>query len=127
MSLARLFFSFEGRIGRAGFWLGFVTLTVLLEVLRFVAINVDGAVIPALSLALVVFVLYFPLAAKRYHDLDRTGWNSLIFLMPIVGWLYLIFECGLLQGGQMVNQYGEPLYGPLAKRPERDANSATDQ
>lgn len=67
-----------------------------------------------LILSAPLYFSFYALAAKRYHDLDMSGWHSVIFLVPVVGWLYVVFECGLLEGGAMKNRFGAPLRGPLA-------------
>ena len=75
--------------------------------------EIDILRVPVGILALLLYVSFFAVATKRYHDQDKSGWSSLIFLAPVVGWLYVMIECGFWQGSAMRNQYGQPLYGPL--------------
>ena len=46
---------------------------------------------PARFLALALY-------AKRWHDRDKSGWWSLIGLVPIIGAIWLIVELGILEG-----------------------------
>jgi uncharacterized membrane protein YhaH (DUF805 family) len=55
---------------------------------------------------------YFALAvyAKRWHDLDKSGWWTLIALVPFIGIVWFTIEIGILAGTQGANQYGpDPL------------------
>jgi uncharacterized membrane protein YhaH (DUF805 family) len=53
-----------------------------------------------------VFAVY----AKRWHDRDKSGWWSLIILVPIIGGIWFLVECGILPGTPGANQYGpDPL------------------
>ena len=44
--------------------------------------------------------------AKRWHDRNRSGWTVLIFLIPIVGQIWTLVECGFLKGNQNDNRFG---------------------
>lgn len=45
--------------------------------------------------------------ARRLHDMNKSGWLQLIWLIPIIGWIYLIYV--LAQPGDAAdNQYGAP-------------------
>ena len=47
---------------------------------------------------------------KRYHDRDKTGWWVLVVLIPVVGFVWLLVECGFLRGTTGPNRYGpDPL------------------
>lgn len=112
----RNFWTTEGRLNRWAYFttslkLGLITLVVLL-VLAVIGVFIggeDGAVVLA-GLGSIPFVVasYF-ISARRLHDLDKTGWLSLIFLIPYVNvpWgIYLLFA----KGTEGPNQYGpDPL------------------
>ena len=43
--------------------------------------------------------------ARRLHDTNKSGWMQLIWLIPILGWIYMIYL--LVQDGDVAdNQYG---------------------
>ena len=48
--------------------------------------------------------------AKRWHDRDKSGWWTLIGLVPFIGAIWLLVECGILEGTRGPNSYGpDPL------------------
>jgi uncharacterized membrane protein YhaH (DUF805 family) len=49
-------------------------------------------------------------ATRRLHDTDRSGWLQLIALIPVLGWLVVIYF--LAQEGKGANRFGEPLDAP---------------
>ena len=56
--------------------------------------------------------IYLALAlyAKRWHDRDKSGWWSLIGLVPFIGAIWILVELGILEGTRGPNQYGpDPL------------------
>lgn len=55
------------------------------------------------------FVIWILLAAqvKRWHDRDRSGWCSLVSLIPAVGLVIVFVEAGCLRGTVGPNSYGE--------------------
>ena len=50
---------------------------------------------------------------RRLHDIGRTGWWILIALVPVIGGLWYLIECGFLPGTPGPNNYGAD---PLAPR-----------
>ena len=54
--------------------------------------------------------LVFAVYAKRWHDHNKSGWWTLIALVPFIGAIWLIVELGILEGNRGANQYGpDPL------------------
>jgi uncharacterized membrane protein YhaH (DUF805 family) len=126
MTLGKLFFSFDGRVSRTPYWL--VLLTVLLiDAGTFCVVGgfefLDGdtmaferkgpgrfwallVVLPSLWAGLVVSV-------KRWHDRNKSGWWILVSLVPMVGWLWQLTECGFLRGTVGPNRFGQD---PLRRR-----------
>ncbi len=43
---------------------------------------------------------------KRWHDRDKSGWWMLINLIPVVGQIWTLIECGFLDGTQGPNRHG---------------------
>jgi uncharacterized membrane protein YhaH (DUF805 family) len=88
---ARLYTSFNGRIGRRRFWIGVGLLfglmmaagnglQLLLEYLvsRY-SIRGVTLIAHAITVCQAVLALFFvPLLTKRWHDRDRSGWWSLV-------------------------------------------------
>lgn len=113
-------FSFDGRIGRLGFWLySIVALSVMVPLIltyEFTEPAVVKGAAPEISgfsvfFFIVVFIVYmwttYAVQAKRWHDRNKSGWWSLISFVPYVGNIWLLVECGFLRGMDGPNQYGE--------------------
>ena len=105
-----LFTSFDGRINRAPFWAGVIVLIV-----ANIALSIIGAILgniaPFLSIIVSIasLVLIYPalaLYAKRWHDRSKSGWWTLIMLIPLLGLIYAIYEIGIQEGVPGSNQYG---------------------
>ncbi len=105
-----LFTSFEGRINRAKFWAGvavFFAIGILGAIIDGV-LGANGIVSIIISLAMIYFAC--ALYAKRWHDREKSGWWTLIILVPIIGGIWLLVECGILPGTQGANKFGpDPL------------------
>jgi uncharacterized membrane protein YhaH (DUF805 family) len=91
---------FGGRAGRAEFWyfmLACLLADIILTVLRLdlVATLVTlGLIIPSCAVA-----------TRRLHDVGKNGWMQLVGLIPIVGWILVIWWLTLPSVGP--NQYGD--------------------
>lgn len=57
---------------------------------------------------IVALYLYLAANARRFHDPGKSGWWSLIGLIPIIGSLWVLIECGFLKGNPGPNQWGPP-------------------
>lgn len=108
--------SFEGRINRGKFWAA-VGVLIAVGIVAMIIDNLLGTTIQGLPygyvyLLAVLVSIYVALAvyAKRWHDRGKSGWWSLIMLIPIIGPIWLLVECGILEGNRGANQYGpDPL------------------
>jgi len=129
-----LFLSFNGRINRAKWWLGMLALFVAQMVLWAILGSVfglsamgsfdpndaaaaeammeqmSGMIIPMIILVAVMLYPSLAVHTKRWHDRNKSGWWSLIVLIPMVGAIWLIVELGVLRGTDGENRYGpDPL------------------
>jgi len=120
-----LLFSFQGRINRAKFWLVHVVMWVVVLVVfgailgsaamssdPQVALQSVGAVGGIILLVVYILALWIGLAiaAKRWHDRNKSAWWILIAVVPVVGALWYLIECGFLKGTTGANRYGpDPL------------------
>jgi uncharacterized membrane protein YhaH (DUF805 family) len=52
------------------------------------------------------------LAAKRLHDLDKSGWYALVLLVPVLGYLATIIYCGFQPGNGEDNRFGRGRQAP---------------
>ena len=131
-----LLFSFFGRTGRGGFWLG--VLCSFLAVAIFAAIaflvfgvpvsmlNADGTAValgdqpgpdskmilnfPSLALLGVGYIaaIWIGLATqvKRAHDRGFSGWWILLAVIPLAGAIWVLVSLGILEGQEGPNKYG---------------------
>ena len=110
-----LFTSFDGRINRAKFWAGVGVLFAIGIVAQIIDALLGTTGESGLGIVGVIVMLasIYPalaLYAKRWHDRDKSGWWSLIALVPIIGAIWLLVELGILEGTRGANQYGpDPL------------------
>lgn len=116
MTLKQLCFSFKGRINRRIFWVCSAAITLTILTCWLLAILTDGY--GGSVTALIVFFTFpilaalfvgIPVTVKRLHDINRSGKNALMVLIPFIGLVYLLFACGLLKGTDGENDYGPPV------------------
>lgn len=119
-------FSGRGRIGRSRFWLFHLAILAIVglfmlatglfyRTLYFGDVALGPTTIylihVVLSYSLYGFLLVaavssFAVAAKRFHDRDKSGWWSLIGLVPVLGIVWIVVECGCLKGTSGPNRFG---------------------
>ena len=114
--LSRLF---QGRVNRSNYIIGIglmicylVLVIVIANMLGYIfsVINTNLTLFIAMPLSLIFYVLLvifgFSLSVRRYHDLGRSGWLSLLYIVPFVNLiaaLILLF----LKGQPQDNIYGK--------------------
>lgn len=106
MNLGRLLFSFEGRINRLSYWMSWVVFVPLAVMVMAIPTNKE-----MLELYRGVFVLamlwpMLAVQAKRWHDIDMSGWWLLVNLLPVVGPLIALVMNGFLPGTKGENHFG---------------------
>lgn len=112
-----LFTSFDGRINRAKFWAGvgvlFVVIIVAMILDNLLGLNFSPEIPYGWLYALAALACLYPafaLYAKRWHDRDKSGWWTLIILVPFIGGIWFLIECGILEGTRGANRFGpDPL------------------
>ncbi|WP_371169447.1 DUF805 domain-containing protein [Aliiroseovarius sp. 2305UL8-7] len=106
---------FTGRAARSEFWFFalFTTLgSIVLGIVDTVIFGAGNDFSPLSSIfSLAVLLPSLAVAARRLHDIDRTAWWLLLVLVPIVGWLVLLYF-HVLKGTDGPNRFGnDPLGG----------------
>ncbi len=100
-------FSMEGRIGvmtsmaRALLWAVVGGVFLLLVG----AVAGPGAVMFSVLALLPVLALDFCLYAKRLHDLNMSAWFMLVFIIPVVGAIFMLYVA-FMPGSKDANNYG---------------------
>lgn len=102
MSIGELYFSFECRIDRGTYWIGFIPPCITLLVCTYTPVP------DLLALLLMIPALWgsFAINAKRCHDRNRTGFFQLLLLIPFIG-IWPMIELGFLAGIDAGNGYGK--------------------
>lgn len=119
------FYKASGRIGRVRFFAYTMMLVLCIMVVMFVVGILGAILLPILGESIgavlgvilmvtiwasMVYVNFAP-SIRRLNDLNKTGWISLLHLVPLVNillWLYLSFA----RGDEGVNDYGAPAEPP---------------
>lgn len=103
-----LLFSFDGRINRARFWLGVAVVYVAVWLLAILAVAMSSSFM-WMVLGIVSIATIWPMLAiqiKRWHDRGKSGWWVLIGFIPLIGGIWVLVECGFLEGTIGNNEYG---------------------
>lgn len=102
--------NFEGRARRSEFW-WFVLCAFLVYIVAIVLDNVLDLTFgatpygPFYYLATLGLIIpYLGVAARRLHDIDKSGWFVLLGFIPVIGLLFLYWCC--LDSQPNENQYG---------------------
>jgi len=88
MGFGNLYTSFDGRIGRKQFWIGFIPLVLVMTAILFLslfAVNETDQWVFRLNKFIVMLIFMYPLMAlgvKRLHDRGRPGYVVWIFFIP---------------------------------------------
>jgi len=91
---------FNGRASLSEFWWWVLFV--------FLASSAASIVSPTLSglFSLGVLLPNIAAGARRLHDTDRSGWLQLVALIPVLGWILLIYWC--VQPSKDPNRFGSP-------------------
>lgn len=96
--LSNLFFSLDGRIGRARFWLGTTILALVSFAATYAIIALVGLSQAAIAFsAAVAFALAYPsyaVMAKRFQDRGKPGPLALVGLVPVFA-VNLLYTFGI--------------------------------
>ena len=83
---------FSGRASRSEFWYWTLFSTLIHLAVGFLEGFFAGRQTAiGWIVALVIFLPGIAVQARRLHDIDRSGWWQLLLLVPIIGWIILIF------------------------------------
>lgn len=78
---------FNGRAAKPEFWWWMLFI--------FLASLAAGVISPVLSslFSLATLLPCLAVTTRRLHDVGRSGWWQLIVLVPLIGWIVLIYWC----------------------------------
>lgn len=110
--------TFQGRAARSEYWY-FTLFMFILNLISGVIAGASLGVLAVLPMVLMI-ALFLPslaVSVRRLHDLDKSGWWVLIILIPVIGFLILLFWA-CKRGTEGQNMYGsDPLWTALIPAP----------
>lgn len=92
---------FGGRAGRSEFW----WFALFSFAVGFV-LNVLGLGLLALLANLALLLPSLGVGARRLHDIGKSGWFQLLWIIPFIGWAILIYWA--VQPSGPANEHGQP-------------------
>jgi len=119
ISVLRNYAGFVGRARRREFWMFmllnalfsslFITLDSFFETSFSIPTAIEGVFIKygylQIAYGLLVLIPALAVTVRRMHDIGKSGWTILMFIIPIVGWIWLIILC-VQDSMPGPNQYG---------------------
>lgn len=100
-----MFLDWRGRISRKSFWVFGLLPTALLVIAESTV--TESRPLPYWILLLASLVFSVAIDIKRCHDLNRSGWFTLLLLVPFLN-VWPFVELGFLPGTAAPNKYGPP-------------------
>ena len=97
------FADFQGRTTRKEYWM-FILVYVLIYIPLAIVTEMLNLQIIGFVFSLAVIVPSIAIAARRLHDIGKSGWWQLISLIPLVGTIILIVWLATKSEGD--NTYG---------------------
>lgn len=97
---------FQGRAARSEYW-WFVLFNVLASAVGAVLDQAAGTNAISMIVSLVLFLPSLAVGVRRLHDIDRSGWWLLISIIPLIGWIMLIYWTVQPSDGG-TNRFGPP-------------------
>ncbi len=92
---------FRGRARRKEYWM----FTLINGIIGFV-MGLLGLTILSWIYSIAVFIPSLAVCVRRIHDIGKSAWWILLFLIPVIGWIWLIIL--FVQDSQPgENQWGE--------------------
>jgi len=90
---------FNGRASKPEFWWWMLFV--------FLASLGAGMISPLLSslLSLATVLPCLAVTTRRLHDMGRSGWWQLIVLLPLIGWIVLLYWCAQDARTEAANPY----------------------
>lgn len=107
----RKYADFSGRASRKEFWMfGLLVMVAMLGCGMFMATDEYGSIgkFGQALLGLVVLATFVPttaVTARRFHDQGRSGWLTMMYVIPYLGWI-IVLGLMVLEGTPGDNEFG---------------------
>jgi uncharacterized membrane protein YhaH (DUF805 family) len=118
LNMKDILFSYHGRIPRSVFWICiciftplnaaiYAPLSTLMERFSFLPVLKIVSWIVFWGWYFLNIWIQFAIYTKRWHDCSKSGWMSLILLIPVIGIFWFLGYLGFVRGTNGPNQYGD--------------------
>ncbi|GAA0180085.1 DUF805 domain-containing protein [Clostridium sediminicola] len=106
IAVLKKYVQFDGRARRKEFWM-FVLFNFIFSIIAsIIDYALGGGNTVGIVYGLAVFFPSLSVGIRRLHDTGKSGWFTLVTLIPIIGWIwYLILVAA--EGNNGPNEYGE--------------------
>ena len=112
------YIGFSDRAARSEYWY-WALFVLLLQIVGWLidmtlfGFNTTGVNPIGSIFSLATFLPGLAVSIRRLHDIDRAGWWVLLGLIPVIGWIVLIYWA-CLRGTVGTNRFGsDPLEGKV--------------
>ncbi|MEG0092133.1 MAG: DUF805 domain-containing protein [Oscillospiraceae bacterium] len=110
IKVIKSYVNFGGRARRKEYWT-FALINVAIVTGLNIADAMMGFSIGNYGLFGSIYSLFIMLPSiavcfRRLHDVNKSGWWLLAALVPVLGWLWIVF-CLIQEGTQGTNKYGD--------------------
>jgi uncharacterized membrane protein YhaH (DUF805 family) len=101
------YFNFSGRARREEFWVFMIFNLFVIYLLSIILPYFDSEYlsIAAYIFSLLVFTPTVTVFLRRLHDTGKSGWNILLIIVPIIGWVWLLMLLVMI-GEPKTNKWG---------------------
>ena len=104
---------FKGRANRSEFWyftlfyfiFGAIAYFIDVSFLGYDPMDITSIGVLQIAYNLVLLIPSFSVTIRRLHDINKSGWNLLWMLIPLLGAVYIII-LNILKGTDGDNKYG---------------------
>lgn len=93
----RHYTDFKGKISRKQFWMGYLCYALFICVLSCLDLLIGSPFIITIIASFALIVPGIAFIVRRLHDIGKSGWWILIYLIPLIGpiwWLVLLCKKG---------------------------------
>ena len=89
------YFNFSGRASRSEYWFFVLFLIIVGAIIDIIFHSSETTLILVHGIVWIATIIpCISVTTRRLHDIDRSGWWQLLYLIPLLGWLImLIFSC----------------------------------
>ncbi len=100
--------NFSGRASRSEFWWWYLAVLIIEALINAITYSDNFAPIGTTISVIILLALFIPTLAvgvRRLHDTNRSGWNLLWQLIPLVGFIIVLVFL-VQEGTQGENRFG---------------------